>query len=174
QSGTAKSRVIFPRTRELQSQPGRSVHSCASGFRPRRDRFFFREQFLQCVPPVVDLLEWSPADAQVTATHQKSPLRCVPAQNRDLKWDSYFCYGATAGRAASNLHCNSGGSLPISSLIRSASWRWQTKSASGVRTTIRSCTPSSAIVVPPSSKTMLLLESTAVRARFAAFPRLSF
>src|SRR6266404_756042 len=71
-------------------------------------------------------------------------------------------------------HCNSGGSLPIKSLIFSASCRWQTKSASGVRTTIRSCTPSSAIVVPFSSKTMLLLESIAVMARFAAFPRLSF
>src|SRR4029077_3767812 len=122
----------------------------ANNFRDPRCRFLICWNGLQRMRQHLQLIRDRHSDARAPKIQTQNPIHRAPR------------------------HCNSGGSLPIKSLIFSPSCRWQTKSASAVRTTIKSCTPSSAIVVPFSSKTMLLLESTAVTVRFAAFPRWSF
>src|SRR6476469_10813172 len=122
----------------------------ANNFRDTQCRFFICWNGLERMRQHLQFIRDRHSDARAPKIQTQNPIHRAPR------------------------HCNSGGSLPIKSLIRSASCRWQTKRASGVRTTIKSCTPRSAIVVPFSSKTMLLLESIAVIAQFAAFPRLSF
>src|SRR5262249_43315375 len=99
----------------------------------RYDRHVCRRRFLQCAILVAHLLEWSPADVPATAGHQRSLLRSVPGQNREPKSDSYASHfepettsqdPSTSLRMTDPLcHCSSGGSLPIKSLIRSASCR---------------------------------------------------
>src|ERR1043166_5219681 len=183
----AKSRAAFLQTRGLQSRPLRSGRPGAWAIPQRHDLLSSLGRFLRCAEAPRSLGS-SRADAPTNVTHLKSPRRYVPCQNQGPESDSLACsHGAVhrPGYAGSRhvtphrgvatvFHCSSGGIFPMRSLILSASWRLQIKSASGVRTSMKSWTPSKATAVPSCSKTMLLLESTAVMLWFAAFPYLSF